>query len=104
MQSIGMAMKLRLGCYEEYKLRHDNLWPDLAEAMHRRGISMVIYRFEDHLFVYGTAPSQQSWDEMKADPITPRWNRYMAEVVETDASGNIIFIPLPQAFAFGDLS
>jgi L-rhamnose mutarotase len=104
MKSIGLAMKLKPGCYDEYKRRHDDLWPELAAAMRRRGISMVIYRHEDHLFVYGTAPSEQVWKEMNDDPVTPRWNKYMAEVLQTDAQGNIIFIPLPQAFAFGDLS
>ena len=77
---------------------------DLAAAMRSRGISMVIYRHEDHLFVYGTAPSDQAWAEMNRDPITPRWNKYMAEVLETDNDGNIVFIPLDQAFAFVDLS
>ncbi len=104
MKSIGMAMKLRPGCYDEYKRRHDNLWPELAVAMRGRGISMVIYRHEDHLFVYGTAPSEQAWTEMNGDAIAPRWNKYMAEVLETDDAGNIVFIPLTQAFAFGALS
>ena len=72
--------------------------------MRGRGISMVICRHEDRLFVYGTAPSEQASDELGGDPVTPRWNTYMAEVLETDAQGNIIFISLTQAFAFGELS
>src|SRR5688572_24701516 len=104
MKSIGLAMKLKPGCYDEYKRRHDDLWPELATAMRNRGISMVIHRHDDRLFVYGTAPSEQAWAEMNSDPITPRWNKYMAEVLETDGDGNIIFIPLPQAFAFGELT
>ena len=72
--------------------------------MRGRGISMVIYRHEDNLFVYGTAPSEQAWLDMNADAVTPRWNNYMAEVLETDAQGSIIFTPLTQAFAFGEMS
>ena len=104
MNSIGLAMRLKPGCYDEYKRRHDNLWPELTAAMRGRGISMVIYRHEEYLFVYGTATSQQAWDELGGDPVTPRWNTYMAQVLETDAQGDIIFIPLTQAFAFGELS
>lgn len=103
MKSVGLALKLRPGCYDEYKKRHDELWPDLAEAMKKRGISMVIYRHEETLFVYGTGPSQKEWDELGADPVTPRWNKYMSEVLQTDARGALIFISLPQAFKFGSL-
>lgn len=31
MRSVSMAMELKPGCYEEYKKRHDELWPELAE-------------------------------------------------------------------------
>ena len=71
---VGQALKLRPGCYDEYKKRHDELWPDLAEVMQAHGVNMVIYRFEDYLFIYGTAPSQADWDTLAAHPVTPRWN------------------------------
>ncbi len=101
MKSIGLALKLRPGRYEEYKKRHDELWPELAEAMRSRGMSMAIYRYEETLFVYGAAPSQKEWDELGKDPVTPRWNKYMAEVLQTNERGEINFIGLPQAFSFG---
>ena len=51
---------------------------------------MVIFRFRDYLFVYGTAPSQEAWDAVEKHPVTPRWNEYMAEALETDENGEII--------------
>jgi L-rhamnose mutarotase len=102
MKSIGFALKLRPHCYEEYKRRHDELWPELAEILRAQGISMVIYRFEDFLFVHETAPSEQSWQALNEHPVTARWNEYMAEVLETDGNGNILFHKLPLAFSFGD--
>ena len=104
MKSVGLALKLRPGAYPEYKRRHDELWPELAEAMRRSAVSMVIYRHEQTLFVYGTARSEQAWADLNNHPVTPRWNKYMAEVLETDAQGDIVFIPLEQAFRFGALS
>jgi L-rhamnose mutarotase len=101
MSAVGLALKLRPGCYEEYKRRHDQLWPELAEAMRQQGISMVIFRFNDYLFVHGTAPSELSWQKMKEHSVTPRWNKYMAEVLETDANGEVIFHDLCLAFSFG---
>lgn len=102
MKSIDLVLKLRPGCYDEYKKRHDELWPELAEAIRSCGISMVTCRHEDTLFVHERAPSEESFKKMGAHPVTSRWNKHMAEVLQTDANGNIIFIPLPLAFSFGE--
>ncbi|MCI0626914.1 MAG: L-rhamnose mutarotase [Acidobacteria bacterium] len=83
MNSIGLALKLRPDCYEEYKRRHDELWPELAEILRANGISMVIYRLEDFLFVHETAPSEESWTRLNEHPVTTRaGNKYMPEVLE----------------------
>ena len=100
---VAEALILRPGCYQEYKRRHDELWPELAEVMRENGISMVIHRFEDTLFIYGTAPSQEAWARVEEHAVTPRWNQYMAEVLETDEHGHIIVHHLDRAFDFGDL-
>ena len=103
-QSIGLALRLKPGCYEEYKRRHDELWPELAEVMRTNGISMVIYRFGDLLFVHETASSDEAWDRVNEHPVTARWNAYMAEVLETDGGETPVHHKLPLAFAFGDFA
>ena len=103
MVSKGIALKLKPRCYDEYKRRHDDLWPEMAAAMKLHGINMAIYRFDEYLFIYAAAPSEKAWADMKEDEVTPRWNRYMADVLETDERGEIVFHALPRAFAFGDL-
>ena len=102
MTIIGGILKIRPGCHEEYKRRHDALWPELATAMRERDIHMVIYHFEDSLFMHATAPSQFAWEELNALPITTRWDEYMAEVLQTQAGGKPIFYVLPAVFTFGN--
>ena len=101
MHCIGLALKLKPGAYDEYKRRHDELWPELAKMMKDNGISMAIYRFNDYLFVHGTAATADAWDRCDQDPITPRWNEYMSDVLETDDGGNLVVHSLPPAFVFG---
>jgi L-rhamnose mutarotase len=101
MKSVGIILKLRPGCYGEYKKRHDELWPEMAEAMKCFNISSAIYRHDDLLFVHEQAPSEESFQKMGEHPVTPRWNKYMADVLETDTSGEIVFVQLPAAFTFG---
>ena len=31
------VMRLKPGCEDEYKKRHDDLWPEMAEALRRGG-------------------------------------------------------------------
>ncbi|MBT5874891.1 MAG: L-rhamnose mutarotase [Candidatus Latescibacteria bacterium] len=97
----GQVLKLKPGCYDEYKKRHDKLWPELEEVMTTHGVDMVIFRFNDFLFLHGTAPTQQDWDAIANNPVTPKWNAHMAEVLETDEAGEIELHALPEAFSFG---
>ena len=101
MSPVGEVLKLKPGCYDEYRKRHDELWPELADLMTTHGIDMAIYRFEDYLFVCGTAPSEEDWKAIGTHPVTPHWNEYMSEVLESDANGELVRYILPQAFSFG---
>ena len=104
MFSIGLLLKLKPGCEQEYKKRHDELWPEMADAMHKAGVSMAIYRHENLLFIFATATDQQSWDELDRDPVTPRWDKYMSDVLEDDEHGKTFIKNLQQVFAFGEFA
>jgi len=102
MFTLGLSMKLRPGAFDRYKLAHDQLWPELAAGMSANQVSMAIYRDGDRLFLFAAAPSQAYWDRSRQDPILARWNALMAELLETDPSGQIAFTTLPKAFGFGE--
>jgi L-rhamnose mutarotase len=104
MFSIGQLLKLKPGCKHEYKRRHDELWPEMAEAMKRSGVSMVIYVYEHLLFIYATAPDQRAWDELERDPVTPKWDKFMSDVLMDDGNGRYFFKNLERMFAFGDFA
>jgi L-rhamnose mutarotase len=104
MFSIGQLLKLKPGAEQEYKKRHDELWPDMDIAMRKAGVSMVIYLHENLLFLYARAPDQHTWDELDRDPVTPRWDKYMSDVLESDEQGKTLVKNLSQMFAFGDFA
>src|SRR3954469_10206153 len=89
MFTLGLAMRLRPGAYEKYKLAHDHLWPELAAGMKLNHINMAIYRDGDRLFLFASAPSQEHWDRSRQDPILTQWDARMVELVETDDQGKI---------------
>ena len=102
MYCLGLAMTLRPGAYERYKLAHDQLWPELAEGMRANQVSMAIYRDGDRLFLFAAAPSQAHWERSRQDPVLTRWDAVMTEFLETDDHGRIAFTVLPKAFGFGE--
>ena len=102
MYTIGLALTLRPGKYDEYKRAHDELWPELAEGMRANDVSMAIYRDADRLFVFAAAPSEAHWDRSRQDPILANWDKNMCEFLETDANGELAFSLLPKAFGFGE--
>jgi L-rhamnose mutarotase len=102
MYTTGLALTLRPGAYEGYKKAHDELWPELAEGMRANDVSMAIYRDGNRLFLFAAAPSEAHWQRSRQDPILAKWDKSMAEFLETDARGQLAFTPLPKAFGFGE--
>jgi L-rhamnose mutarotase len=104
MFTIGLAMSLRPGAYEKYKLAHDQLWPELAAGMRENQISMAIYRDGERLFLFAAAPSREHWERSREDPVLARWDAQIAELVQSDSRGQIAFAVLPMVFGFGDFA
>jgi L-rhamnose mutarotase len=101
MFTIALAMTLRPGLYEKYKLAHDQLWPELAAGMRENQISMAIFGDGDRLFLFATAPTREHWEQSRKDPVLARWDARIAQLVQTDNRGQIAFSSLPKAFGFG---
>jgi len=101
MHSIGFVMRLKPGCSEEYQKSHDNLWPEMHQAMRAHDVNMVIFRHGDHLMVHVWVPSKESWTQLGELPVVIRWNAYMSELLETDERGGIQFNYVPLVFSFG---
>ena len=104
MYNIALKLKLKSGGYAGYKKAHDELWPELAGGMKRCDVSMAIYRDGQSLFVFATAPTEAAWLRSRQDPVLEKWNKYMAQFLETDASGGIVCARLEKSFGFGDYS
>jgi L-rhamnose mutarotase len=97
-------MTLHPDAYEQYKLAHDQLWPELAAGMRENQISMAIYRDGDRLFLFASAPTREHWERSRNDPVLARWDAGMAQFVETDNKGQLAFSALPKAFGFGQFA
>jgi len=101
MWSKALTYQLKPGFYGEYKKAHDELWPELAQAMTDNEVNMVIHHHEGRLYLYMTAPTEGHFDRSHTGEIADKWLAYMATMMVTDAKGKTIMEEMDMAFAFG---
>ena len=86
MGAHAWVLKVRPGYEDEYKRRHDELWPEMDAALRAAGItSYTIFRHGLTLFGYfETDDLAATIAALKDDPVNARWAAYMAPIMEID--------------------
>ena len=71
---------------EEYKFRHDNIWPEMKEVLARARIrNYTIWNVGNDLFGYYECDSVEEAARIQAEsPVVDRWNKYMKDVMKMD--------------------
>ncbi|HID67032.1 MAG TPA: L-rhamnose mutarotase [Roseibacterium sp.] len=101
MEKYAFKMQLKPGCLEEYRKRHDLIWPDLVELLQGAGVSDysihldeatntlfgVLWRTEDH-----------TMDALPDHPVMQRWWAHMADIMATHPSNEPVASPLIPVF------
>ncbi len=101
MYSTGQTYQLKPGFYDQYKKAHDELWPELAQAMTAEEVNMVIFRYGDRLFLYATAPCKEHLERSHAGQRAQEWLEYMTTMMITGDDGKTIVEEMDMAFSFG---
>ena len=104
MASYAWILKVRPGYEEEYKRRHDEIWPEMNVALRSSGIkSYHIFRYGLDLFGYfETDDLQATIDFLKDDPVNAKWGAYMAPIMEIDVDVTTGFpFLLPKQWSLG---
>lgn len=103
MTTRAFRMKLKPGAVDEYRRRHDALWPDLADALRGAGIhDYSIFLDEEtlHLFAVLKLRDGHSAEALPGQPVMRRWWDYMADLMETEPGNRPREWPLTPMFYF----
>lgn len=76
---------------KEYKLRHDNIWPELAKLLTKVGVSNYFIHLDEEtntLFAHLQRPEDHEMDTLPDHPVMQKWWRHMADIMETNADGS----------------
>ena len=101
MQRVAFKMKLFKGSEEEYKRRHDALWPELKTLLKEAGIkdySIFLDEETNALFGYLTIRDISQLDELPKHPVMKKWWAYMKDIMETNEDNSPVNISLKEVF------
>jgi L-rhamnose mutarotase len=102
-ETLAFKMQLKPGVVAEYRKRHDELWPDLAEALRGAGIhDYSIFLDEGTLSLFAVLKRKPGtpFDELSTLPVMRRWWDYMAPLMEVEADNKPRQWALPSVFHF----
>jgi len=101
MEVLAFKMLLRTGYAEEYKKRHDAIWPELKSLLKEHGISdYSIFLDEESNVLFGklTVDNISSLTSLPESPVMKKWWAYMEDIMVTNDDASPVSIPLKQVF------
>lgn len=101
MKRQAFKMKLLPGMKDEYKKRHDEIWPELKQLLSESGISDYSIFLDEEtntLFAVQKQHGESGSQDLGATDIVQRWWKYMADVMETNPDSSPVSIPLVEVF------
>ncbi|UJR13701.1 hypothetical protein I4U23_000712 [Adineta vaga] len=86
---VAFTMKLKANVIDEYKRRHDEIWPELVALLQEHGISdYSIFLDEPSLTLFAvqkvSSTTKSSNDKLRENEIMKRWWKHMADLMETN--------------------
>lgn len=94
-------MKLLSGCQEEYKKRHNEIWPELMGLLRKEGVknySIFLDEETNTLFAYQEQTGENTSQDLGKIEIVKKWWEYMADIMVTNPDHSPLTIPLEQVF------
>ena len=101
MQKYAFRMQLNPGMADEYRRRHDEIWPELLGLLKGAGISDYSIHLdpETHaLFGVLWRRDDHGMEDLPHHPVMRRWWAYMADLMETHPDGAPVARPLLPMF------
>jgi L-rhamnose mutarotase len=101
MKRVAFKMKLFKGQEDEYKKRHDSIWPELKELLKQTGIvDYSIFLDEETGVLFGVlkVENEIKLEELPHHAVMKKWWTYMKDIMESNADNSPVSVPLKEVF------
>ncbi|WOO87070.1 L-rhamnose mutarotase [Mollicutes bacterium LVI A0039] len=96
-------MKLKPGMLDEYKIRHNQVFPELEAEFVKAGVTDYTIWYDqdtDYLFAYVNLENTNVWNNIATTDACKRWWEYMAPLMETNPDNSPVSDNLTLAYDF----
>ena len=101
MKRIAFKMYLNKGATEEYKKRHDAIWPELVALLKEAGVEdYSIFLDEETSTLFGVLKTSnpEAMNELPQKEVMQKWWGFMKDIMQTNADNSPVNIPLKEVF------
>jgi L-rhamnose mutarotase len=100
-EKLAFRMFLHPGQADEYRRRHDAIWPELTALLKSAGVrdySIYLDVQNDVLFAVLRREAGHTMNALPQHPLMQRWWAHMADIMRCHADGSPVVEPLPCMF------
>ena len=101
MQKHAFKMRLRQGCEDEYRRRHDEIWPELVALLKDAGISdysIHLDRETNILFGVLWRSDDHQMDDLPTHDVMKKWWAHMADIMDSHSDNEPVVTDLETVF------
>lgn len=101
MERLAFKMYLNEGQKEEYKKRHDEIWPELQKLIKDAGISEYSIFLDEEtntLFAFQKVTGESGSQDLGQNEVVKKWWAYMADIMKTNADNSPVTTELEEVF------
>jgi len=101
MTRVAFVMSVNRGAEEEYRRRHDALWPEMRKALKEHGVrnySIFFHPVTSQLFAYAEVEDVARWKEIASTEVCRRWWAHMKDIMPANPDNSPVSEPLVEVF------
>ena len=101
MQRYAFKMALNPGAADEYRRRHDAIWPELTALLRAKGVrnySIFLDPETNTLFACLERPGSHRMDDLPLEAVMRRWWASMKDIMAAHSDGSPVTAPLIEMF------
>ena len=98
---VAFKMHLNKGQKEEYKRRHNELWPELHQLLKEAGVSeysIFLDEETDILFAFQKVEGDGGSQDLGQTEIVQKWWKYMSDIMASNPDNSPVTKPLTELF------
>jgi L-rhamnose mutarotase len=101
MEKYAFRMTLHEGQLDEYRRRHDEIWPELVTLLKEAGVEDYSIHYDAEtraLFGVLWRPEDHGIADLPSHPVMQKWWAHMADIMETHPDNEPVALPLETVF------